>query len=160
MKKNIIVSENGNLIMSKSFYKKAHIFGTPEYYELRQAQAENEDAEIIFQCDHAKKTTYGGLTFETMAAYISTQPSSVERLMEFEVVKRIAAIKGSKYPLTKKWFLLTYPEYKVSAVSESEKATTLAEMKAKAATEAQKKVALLSPKTTEPAQPLAPAANF
>lgn len=153
MKKSaIFVSENGNLIMSKSFYKKAHIFGSPEYYELRQAQAENEGSEIVFKSDVANKTTYRGLTFKTMEAYIKTQPNSDARLMEYEVVKKIAGIKGCKYPLTKRWFLLTYPDYKANSVSEDEKAATLADMKAKAAAEAEKKIALLTAETAESVQ--------
>ena len=155
MKKNgiFVNAENNTLVMTKAYYKRACVFGSAEYYELRKAKAENKDFEVVFGYKASEKTTYNGLTFKTMEAYIKTQPDSVERQMEFEVVKQIAEIKGSKYPLTKKWFLLTYPEYKKSAVSESEKATTLAELTAKAKSEAEKKMA-------EIVEPLAPAANF
>ncbi|MBR0341840.1 MAG: hypothetical protein IJH64_06275 [Oscillospiraceae bacterium] len=37
-----------------------------------------------------------------------------------ERVIAIAKAKGAKYPLTKQWFLETFPEYKESTVSESE----------------------------------------
>ena len=33
---------------------------------------------------------------------------------------RIAEMKGSKYPLTKKWFQNTYPDFKENAVKENE----------------------------------------
>lgn len=139
-KANVFVNvEDGTLVISKAFYKKACVFGTSEYYELRQARIENEKFSIAFKT--SDKKTYHGLSFETMADYIKTQSNSEERLMEFEAVKRIAEIKGSKYPLTKKWFLLTYPEYKENDVSKSEQATTLDEMKAKAQAEAEKKMA-------------------
>lgn len=146
MKKSpIFVDEsNSKLVMTKAFYKRACEFGSAEYYELRKAKAENEGFEVVFGYKASEKTTYNGLTFKVMEAYIKTQPDSEERLMEFEVVKQIAEIKGSKYPLTKKWFLLTYPEYKASAVSESEKATTLAEMTERAKAEAEKKMATIA----------------
>ena len=139
-KNNVFVNvENETLVVSKAFYKRACVFGTSEYYELRQARSENEGFTVGFKT--SDKKTYHGLSFEKMAEYIKTQPNSEEHLMEFEVVKRIAEIKGSKYPLTKKWFLLTYPEYKENEVSKTEQATTLDEMKTKAQAKAEKKMA-------------------
>ena len=129
--------DNDRLVMTKAYYKKACVFGTDEYYALRKAKAENEGFEVAFKCDLAKKETYGGLSFKTMEAYIKTQPNAEARLMEYGVVKQIAEIKGGKYPLTKKWFLMTYPEYKVNAVSEKEQEPNLA----KARAEAEKKMA-------------------
>lgn len=153
-KANIFVDgEKEALVMTKAFYKRACVFGSDEYYELRKAKAENEGYTVVFAYKVADKTTYNGLNFATMEKYIKSQANSEERLMEFEAVKEIAKIKGSKYPLTKKWFLLTYPEFKVNSVSESEQATVLADKKAKAKAEAEKKISLL-------AGDLAPAANF
>jgi hypothetical protein len=40
--------------------------------------------------------------------------------MEFESVKTVAETKGAAYPLTKKWFLSTYPKFKENNVSEEE----------------------------------------
>ena len=59
MEKNIIV-ENGNLVMTKAFYKKACVWGSDEYYALRKAQAENEGFEIAFQ--HQIWMAYNGDT--------------------------------------------------------------------------------------------------
>ena len=49
--------------------------------------------------------------------------------MVFEKVQEIAEAKGAKYPLTKKWFLKTYPEYKENeaSVMEEKKAMEQAE---------------------------------
>ena len=60
--------------------------------------------------------------FERMAEYIKTQPNSEKQLITFAAVQRIAEKKGSKYPLTKKWFLNAYPEYKANEVSANETA--------------------------------------
>lgn len=134
MKKTVFVdAANEILVVTKAYYKRACQFGTPEYYELRKAQAENEGFEIVFGCDRAKKETYHGLTFERMETYINSQPNSEARMEEYKVVKKIAEIKGKKYPLTKKWFLLTYPEYKDNGVSENGKVILAGKTKAEAA---------------------------
>ena len=126
MKKNIFVDGGIEaLVVTKSFYKKACEFGSAEYYELRKAKAENEGYAVVFKCDIANKTTYGGLGFKRMEAYIKTQPNAEANLAEFEAVKKIAKIKGSAYPLTKKWFLTTFPAFKENEVSDAEKAEML-----------------------------------
>lgn len=132
-KANVYVDvENSSLVISKAFHKRACMFGTSEYYELRQAKLENEEFSITIKT--REKRTYHGLSFDTMAEYIKIHPKSEERLLEFEAVKRVAEIKGSKYPLTKKWFLMTYPEYKENEVSKDEQACALADIKGKAET--------------------------
>ena len=55
-----------------------------------------------------------------MVAYIKTQANSEENLRTMERVMLIAEAKGAKYPLTKKWFLETFPEYKENEVSKEE----------------------------------------
>ena len=117
--KNIHIDLTANtLTVSKSFYKKASVCGSAEYYELRQAMIENPDCTIVFKT--IEKKTYNGLTFAVMKAYIESQSNSEKQLKVFEAVKRIAEMKGSKYPLTKKWFLNTYPDFKENAVKENE----------------------------------------
>ena len=66
------------------------------------------------------KQTYKGLTFQAMTDYIQTQPNSKNEIKKYEVVRRIAKIKGSEYALTKKWFLNAYPAYKEKAIVEQE----------------------------------------
>ena len=126
MKSNIIVNTIENTItVSESFYKKASVYGTAEYAELRNATLDNPAFKIVFKATERK--TSHGLTFDRMAEYIKTQPNSENRMREFEAVKAIAEAKGGKYPLTKKWFLATYPEYKKNEVSEDEAASLIAE---------------------------------
>ena len=114
-KSNITINAIENtIIVSKSFYKKASTYGTSEYQELRKAMNENSGFAISFKT--IEKKTYNGLDFARMEAYIKTQPKSAERLAEFEEIKKVASAKGSLYPLTKKWFFETYPEYKTSEI--------------------------------------------
>lgn len=106
------------ITISKAFYKKASDPRTAEYRELRTAVIENADFRIVFKT--SDKKTYNGLTFKRMKEYIETQSNSEAILAEFESVQKVAEAKGSKYPLTKKWFLETFPNYKLSEVTSEE----------------------------------------
>jgi hypothetical protein len=66
---------------------------------------------------NATKKKYNGLTFNRMKEYIELQEDSENVLAVFEKVQEIAEAKGAKYPLTKKWFLSKYPEYKENEAS-------------------------------------------
>lgn len=81
---------------------------------------ENPNYKIVI-VGNADKKTYGKLTFQRMREYIATQANSKENLEMLERVMKIAEAKGAKYPLTKKWFLETFPEYKENGVSEQER---------------------------------------
>ena len=55
-----------------------------------------------------------------MKDYISLFSNREERLAEFEAVMQVAEARGAKYPLTKKWFLATYPEFKENEIIEAQ----------------------------------------
>lgn len=110
---------NTTLNMTKSFYKKACKVGSPEYKELRNAMKENEGYSINI-VSNDKKRSYRALTIERMVEYIKTQANSEENLAALDRAVKVAEAKGAKYPLTKQWFLLTFPEYKENAISEEE----------------------------------------
>lgn len=118
-KSNITVNRMENTIeVSKAFYNKACKYGTPEYEMLTEATTQNPTFKITFKV--SKKKTYGGLTLERMEEYILTQPDSEKRLEEFEAIQLISEAKGAKYPLTKKWFLETFKDYKENEVKTNE----------------------------------------
>jgi len=109
-KSNITVNRMENTIeVSKAFYNKACKYGTPEYEMLTEATTQNPTFKITFKV--SKKKTYGGLTL-----YILTQPDSEKKLEEFNAIQLISEAKGAKYPLTKKWFLETFKDYKENEV--------------------------------------------
>ncbi len=110
---------NKTLDITKSFYNKACKVGSSEYKELREAMADNPTYAINIVTND-KKRSYRALTIERMRAYIETQPNSKENLLTLDRVIKVAEAKGAKYPLTKKWFLETFPEYKEYAVSDNE----------------------------------------
>ena len=120
MKSHITYSFSDNtLSLTKSFYKKACKVGSPDYDELRSALNGNPGAKIVF-AENTAKQTYSKLTFERMVAYIKTQANSEKILATLDRVIKVAEAKGAKYPLTKKWFLETFPEYKENEVSKEE----------------------------------------
>ncbi len=114
MKKNPISANhiNNTLSFSKSFYKKACMVGSDEYKALRTAMGENPTYTLNI-LDNPNKNTYRELTFAKMREYIATQANAEENLRTLDRVIKIAEAKGAKYPLTKKWFLANFPEYKM-----------------------------------------------
>lgn len=104
------------IIGSKSAINRANSGRGNEYSELCRMLEEHPDFKVIPKNvkENPDKKKYYGLTFERMAKYISTQPDSENKLKIFEKVKKMSEAKGAGYPLTKKWFLKTYPEYKVN----------------------------------------------
>jgi len=133
MKKNVVAVDMiaQTITITKAYYKRACTYGTAEYYEFRTIMSENAGFAVAFKT--IEKKTYKDLTFERMAEYIETQPNSEKQLIAFAAVQKIAEKKGSKYPLTKKWFLKNYPEYKENEVSAAETAALEAMLEAELA---------------------------
>lgn len=121
-----VMMGTNTLLVSKAFFKKAQVFKSPEFNELREAMAMFPAFKVQFAYQASGKRTYKRLTIEQMEAYIRTQPDSEKRLAEFAAVLAVAAVKGSKYPSAKRWFFEHYPDFKVSGVCEDETAELLA----------------------------------
>ena len=98
----------------------------PEYSELTEMLSVHPEFTVTVKSIKRKeeKKTYNKLTLSRMKDYIETQFSDKEvlssKLIEFEAIKAIAKTKGALYPMTKKWFLNTYPSFKENAVLEAE----------------------------------------
>ena len=132
------------IIGSKSAIEKAGRIGSPQYKELCEVIKAHPNFKITEKAIKTKKdkATYHGLTFDTMRDYIQTQPDSEKNLLKFEAVQRIAKAKNSLYPLTKKWFLNTFPSYKENSVEEIEKEAAAA-LKKEAEAEVEKELEML-----------------
>ena len=113
---------NKTIVGTKSAINRANMGKNPEYTTLCKMLADHPDFTVAEkQIKHkTDKKKYNGLTLPRMKEYIETQPKSEERLREFAAIQKVAAAKGAKYPLTKKWFLATFPEFKENNVSEAE----------------------------------------
>ena len=128
------------IVGSNAAIQRANKGLNPEFKELTDMLAQHPDFTVTVKAIEKKegKKTYSKLTFGRMEDYIRTQFSDEEtlnaKLVEFAAIQKIADVKGAKYPLTKKWFLATYPEYKENNISEAE---TSEEKKALAAASAE-----------------------
>lgn len=117
------------IVGSKRSIDRANKGLSPEYNELTQMLAKQPTFSVTTKLINQKddKKTYKNLTLSRMEEYISLLSNSEERLREFEAVKKVAEARGSKYPLTKKWFLTTYPEFKENKIIEMQTANLIAE---------------------------------
>lgn len=125
-----------SIVASATTLRKARNPESPECKALQQMMAEYPSFHVRKKQINKKdgKQTYKGLTFQAMTDYIKTQANSEAEIRKYEVVRRIAKIKGSEYALTKKWFLNAYPAYKEKAIVEQEMAEMLQAEKAPAPT--------------------------
>lgn len=145
--------QSNSIVGTKTNIAKAGRIGSPQYDALCEVMALHPTFKVATKVINAKedKKTYHGLTFKVMEAYIKTQADSEKMLVKFQAVKRIAETKGSVYPLTKKWFLKTFPAYKVNEVAEDEAKALAAEIAAAEAEAAAELEVITSNTTDEPA---------
>ena len=113
---------NKAIVGTKTAIRKANAGNTPEYRELCKKLAEHPNFNVVEKVikENTEKKKYHGLTFKKMREYIETKPNNEDKIKEFDAVMKVADAKGAKYPLTKKWFLKNFPEYKENAVELSE----------------------------------------
>jgi hypothetical protein len=116
MKKSSIRVEVGTkeITVARSFYKKASIFGTEEYKELKKARDKEPGFAIKVKeiARNRNKRTYPNLTFKNMKKYIAYKEGA-DSLNIQAITKLIdsADIQKSRYSFVKSWFLDNYPNY-------------------------------------------------
>lgn len=119
---------NKTIVGSKRSIERANKGLSPEYQELTYMLSQHPDftvVEKVIQVNESKKT-YNKLTLDRMKEYIETQANAEEKIKEFEAIKKVAKARGALYPLSKKWFLATYPEYKTNEISAEQASVLLA----------------------------------
>ena len=104
---NIVLSADfTTATVSKTFMKKAHIYGTKEFNELRKVLA--DFPEITIKEREIKKNpdkeSYKNLTYNNMVAYIETFDNKNELLADFEMAKKRAVIAKNPYRSVLNWF--------------------------------------------------------
>ena len=109
---------------SKSAISRANKGLAPEFKELCEMIKAQPTFTVTVKVINQKegKEKYHDLTFERMKLYISLQTDAEKKLAEFEAIKKVAKAKGAMYPLTKKWFINTYKNYKESDIAKMESA--------------------------------------
>ena len=130
MKRNFNYNfEAKEIVGTKACINRANKGIEPEYSELTSMLREHPDFAVVAKNikKNSSKKTYGALTFNRMKDYIMTQPNASKNLEMFETIKAIADARGAKYPLTKKWFLSMFPEYKENKINISSNSEELQE---------------------------------
>lgn len=125
--RQIILTEEGNGLVTKAFSKQARIFGTPEYKMWKQFVADNEGAEMEIRT--VKKNTQSdkyckNLTYKNMREHIETFEKDKEekKLMEeFETILIRSKVQVNPYKYVVNWFKATFPNYKEIQQSFEEK---------------------------------------
>ena len=105
---------NKTIVGSKRSIERANKGLSPEYEELIEMLKKQPTFEVVAKVIKVNKNKrkYTNLTFNKMEDYIRLQSNSKELLKEYNLVKAAADTMTGRYPLTKKWFLAKFPEYK------------------------------------------------
>lgn len=91
---------------SKSFLKKAMIYGTDEYKILRSFRLENPEVKVVAReiKKHEGKDSYKNLTYANMESYMNNLDNGAELIAEFNRQKEMACIAKNKYRYMLNWF--------------------------------------------------------
>ena len=118
MMKNIRIERdtNGKVvagIVSKTFLKRADIFGTDEYDAVQKFYEVHQN--VIIKVKTIKKNpdkeTYKNLTYDNMKEYILTVDNSEKLLKDFETEKKRANVQTNPYRHVLAWFLENFKGY-------------------------------------------------
>lgn len=98
-------------IVSKTFRKRANIFGTQEYDEWEKFVTRNPKAKmVVIRNKKAQPRAEKKIrpTYEKMINFINTQDNSEFYLKEIDRIKNMTAINGKSYNTIVKWFNNTF----------------------------------------------------
>ena len=105
------------IVLSRSFAKSAEVVGSPEYLELQDCREKHPDFKVVSRefKKNSQQERYKGLTYEYMVDYIirHEQPEKKEEMLRKLSILRQdveGLSKGHRYPIIKRWFLMSYPE--------------------------------------------------
>ena len=105
------------IILARSFAKSAEKVGSPEYVELQDCREKHPDFTIVYRefRTNSQQEHYAGMTYAYMVDYIirHEQPEKQEEMLKKLSVLRQdveGLTKGHRYPIIKRWFLMSYPE--------------------------------------------------
>lgn len=107
--------------VSKTFEKKAYIFGTEQYKLWKAYREDFPNAKMVTKSikKNPNKKTYKNLTYVNMKIYIGAQAKNdkekAKLLADFEQVQKTASIEDNPYRAVLAWFLNKYDQKKYQA---------------------------------------------
>lgn len=113
---------NSNIVMDRTFAKKAEIVGSREYLLLQDCRRDYPFYTVIRRTINKKtdQEHYRGLTYEYMENYITAHDA--DSLPVFKEMINISKCHSNckRYPVIKEWFLNSYPEIKMFGLPKDE----------------------------------------
>ena len=97
--------------VTKTFRKRANIFGTPEYEKWEEFVTRSPKAKmVVIKSKKAQPKAEKKIrpTYEKMINFINTQDNSEFYLKEIDRIKNMTAINGKSYNTIVKWFNNTF----------------------------------------------------
>ena len=110
----IIRGKDGKVVagqVTKTFRKRANIFGTPEYEKWEELVTRSPKAKmVVIKSKKAQPKAEKKIrpTYEKMINFINTQDNSEFYLKEIDRIKNMTAINGKSYNTIVKWFNNTF----------------------------------------------------
>ena len=110
----IIRGKDGKVVagqVTKTFRKRANIFGTPEYEKWEEFVTRSPKAKmVVIKSKKAQPKAEKKIrpTYEKMINFINTQDNSEFYLKELDRIKNMTAINGKSYNTIVKWFNNTF----------------------------------------------------
>ena len=132
----IIRGENNTVVagqVTKTFFKRANIFGTPEYEKWEKFIEKNPEAKMMVittsktkrkakpAAEKAVRPSYDKMIDFINVVYKNDKASIESYIDAMNKIKNMAAINGNSYHMVVKWFNITFenrPEYKTVFRSE------------------------------------------
>ncbi len=108
MKKSIVINhKNATIEITKSFEKKASIYGTVEYNQLNEVRKDYPGFRINVIAPKSSNV-FQGMDYEFMREYIKSHDNAEANLVSLNTLieKKLA------YGEIKQWFVDTYPVFK------------------------------------------------
>ena len=107
--KNITIDyAKKTIAITKSFEKKARVYGSDEYMELREARNEFPNFRLVVKASKSGNNTFKGFDYDFMEQYINKHDDEAKSIKaEFDELKK----NHLSYPEMKKWFVSKYPAF-------------------------------------------------
>ena len=109
--KNVKIDFDRNeAIVTKSFQKKATIYGTPEFRQWREIRNEFPNIQMVVK--NTRTSDIYNTTYEKMEKYINTFDNAETILQEMAKVKERSKIQRNPHRYVLAWFEQMFPNYK------------------------------------------------
>lgn len=104
---NITINyQKSTIEITKSFEKKASVFGSEAYIELSDARKEFPAFRLVIKANKAS-SAFKGMDYDFMIEYIKKHENAEQRKAEFDKLRA----SGLTYGEIKQWFIDTYPVF-------------------------------------------------